>query len=96
MATCADCKYMNLYDERNGKYWCTERDTYYPGGDSPCGRFDDGNKGCGMHCSNASCGDCARLNYGDERDGEYWCSTRPGYHDEGESSCSDFINKHGW
>ena len=96
MATCADCKYMDLSDERNGKYWCTERGAYYPGGDYPCGCFDDGNKGSGIHCSCASCGDCARLNYGDERDGEYWCRTRSGYHDENESACSDFINKHGW
>lgn len=94
MATCADCKKMNLNDEYNGGYWCEEKRAYYPGSDIICSEFDDGSRA--GYSSGATCGECARLNCDDERYGEYWCKSKNNYCSEDERACSRFINKYGW
>ena len=45
MACCADCAYMDLNDSNSyGDYWCGYYKKYYPGGDSACSNFKDGNR----------------------------------------------------
>lgn len=51
MACCADCAYMDLNDSNsNGDYWCGYHRKYYPGSDSACSHFQDGNRSSGGGC----------------------------------------------
>ena len=45
---CADCAYMDLNDTNSyGYYWCGYYRKYYPGSDSACSNYKDGNRSSG-------------------------------------------------